>query len=226
MPRRAWSDGSRRPARRPSAGPPRWSRCRPVISLSSSPLDLGRMATRQGAAGSGGCGGRPPGVPLGARVSPVRVPASLGSATMSPARPRRPAGASLPRSSCEDVQPLVGVGAGVGEHVVGPDRPRQRPCSSEILPTYGSEKVLNTRASGRPPGRTGPPGRCRRPAPSTGRARVGAGAISASRRARRSMPDPGEPPSRTRTGNTDALRPPRRPGCPPARRARWRRPSR
>ena len=69
------------------------------MSLSSSPLDLGRMATDR-TTGSGGRMGTTTGVPLGARVSPVAVSESLGTATMSPAWASSTGWASLPRSSC------------------------------------------------------------------------------------------------------------------------------
>ena len=72
------------------------------------------------------------GVPLGARVSPVAVSDSLGTATMSPAWASLDGLGLLAPQQLQDVEPLVGVGAGVGEHGVGADRPRQHPQQRDL----------------------------------------------------------------------------------------------
>ena len=67
-----------------SVGSSSHSRCRPDISLSSSARVAGFTATWSAGGGNVG-GGTTTGWPLGARVSPVRVPLSRGTATKSPA---------------------------------------------------------------------------------------------------------------------------------------------
>ena len=95
--RAGWSGASRRPARRRGRGSSSWRRCSPVMSLSSSPLDLGRMATDSDHRLRAAATGTTTGVPLGARVSPVAVSESLGTATMSPGLGlARPAGPPCP----------------------------------------------------------------------------------------------------------------------------------
>ena len=59
-------------------------RCRADINLSSSARVAGLTATESAGGGSAG-GGTTIGCPLGASVSPVRVPFSRGTATKSPA---------------------------------------------------------------------------------------------------------------------------------------------
>ena len=120
--RRVWCVSSTRSTTRD--GSSSCSRFSPVMSLSSSPFDRGLMAT-DSTAGSGSGAGTSTGVPLGASVSPVAVSASLGTATMSPAWASADGLGLLAPQQLQDVEPLVGVGAGVGEHRVGSDRPRE-----------------------------------------------------------------------------------------------------
>ena len=101
------------------------------MSLSSSPLDLGRMAT-DSTTGSGSGTGTRTGVPLGARVSPVAVSVSLGTATRSPGLRLVDGLGLFAPQQLQDVEPLVGVGAGVGEDGVGADRPRQHPQERDL----------------------------------------------------------------------------------------------
>ena len=81
----------------------------------------------------------------------MAVSDSLGTATMSPACASVAGWASLPRRSCSTCSRssawLRGLVSTVSGRIV-PDSTRR----SEILPTYGSEIVLNTRASGWPAG--------------------------------------------------------------------------
>ena len=78
------------------------------------------------------------GVPLGARVSPVAVSASLATATMSPAGASvTGSSCSLPRRAEQAVQPLVGVGAGVDEDVSSGRMVPDSTLNSEILPDVG-----------------------------------------------------------------------------------------
>ncbi len=113
------------------------------MSLSSSPLERGRMAI-DSTGGDGGGAGAITGVPFGARVSPVVVSDSLATATRSPAGTSATGSCSLPRRvnrawsrSSVWLRGLVSTASGR----MVPDRTR----SIEILPTYGSARVLKTR---------------------------------------------------------------------------------
>ena len=82
--RTRWSDASRRRARTARVMSSSCSRCRAVISLSSSPLAFGCTAIDSKGVGAGRAS-MTTGLPFGARVSPVRTSASFGTAMMSPA---------------------------------------------------------------------------------------------------------------------------------------------
>ena len=105
-------------ARRRAAGSSSTRRCRAVASLSSSAASTAATATQ--CTGSGRrARGTVTGVPLGARVSPVTVPASLATAAMSPAGTVGDIEVLSAAQREQPVEPLVGAGAGVHEVVVG-----------------------------------------------------------------------------------------------------------
>ena len=99
------------------------------------------------------------------------------------------------------MEPLVGVGAGVGEDGVGPDRPRQHPQQRDLA-HVGVGDGLEHPGQGLAGRVAGHLVRSMSPAwTSTGGRESGAGAISASSVARRSMPTPVTAEPHT-TGNT------------------------
>ena len=131
----------------------------------------------------------------------MAVSDSLGTATMSPAWASVTRLGLLAAQQLQDVEALVGVGARVGEHGVGADRPRQHPQQRDLADVGVRDGLEHPgqRLAGRVARhlvRSTSPART-----STGGRVSGAGAISASSEARRSMPTPVTAEPHT-TGNT------------------------
>ena len=129
------------------------SRCSADMSLSSSARVAGLTATCSAGAGSVGAG-TTTGCPLGASVSPVRVPFRRGTATKSPAVTVVAGAVACPAMLCSACSRSSSRVRGLTRTASGCSVP-ETTLQSEILPVWPSLNVLVTVSSVGPLGSQG-----------------------------------------------------------------------
>ena len=158
------------------------------MSLSSSARVAGFTATWSAGAGSVG-GGTTTGRPLGARVSPVRVPLRRGTATKSPATTVVAGAVVRPAMLCSAWSRSSSRVRGLTRTASGCSVP-ETTLHRDILPVWPSLKVLVTVSSVWPPGSHGTSAVSVPAVARTGGREAGVGQSSSMRRASRSTPTP------------------------------------